>query len=203
MGLLAIKGADARLPIGGEWLIEVASYDDAGYLETTTAPVLTVTLPAGTTTTPTMALGADGKLTWQARYVVGTAGRYVARVATATDAEGFTAWVAGTVAGTAMPTTAECIAYLEADGETYAEEDVDDAREAEAANQRNVCRMPAAYPPDLRMALFRRVARNLAMRPLTLGTPRGDAESGTAAFLPAQDPEVRRYERPYRKVVTG
>lgn len=204
MGLLKIRGGDARLIEGGDWVLEVASYDTAGYLDTATAPTVTLTLPDGMPgVAPVMSLSEDGALTWVGRYTVTDPGRYLAVVATATDAEGFTAWVAEPVDATGLPTVELVVAYLEADGTTYDEDAITRALAAESQAQRNCCRMPATYPADLAEALYRRVARNLAMQSLPLGTARADDGSSSGGYLPAQDPEVRRYERPYRKVVTG
>jgi hypothetical protein len=55
---------------------------------------------------------------------------------------------------------------------------------------------------DLREALLRRVAANLARRQLgPLPGPQGDSE--TPAIVPARDPEVRRLEGPWRKTTVG
>jgi hypothetical protein len=74
--------------------------------------------------------------------------------------------------------------------------------DAEAAAQAAVCRIPDEYPADLREALFRRVAVNLARRAIPTGIL-GIAEGGAPARLGSQDPEVRRMESPHRKLVVG
>lgn len=56
------------------------------------------------------------------------------------------------------------------------------------------------WPDDLREALIRRVARNLAMGALPLGV---QATEVGGMVLGGKDPEVRRLEAPWRKVVMG
>ncbi|MBQ1042369.1 hypothetical protein KBX03_07605 [Micromonospora sp. C72] len=171
-----------------------------GYL-TSDAPAMVVTLPGGSIANVSFAQTARG--TYRATYTVGTAGRYIARVTTSTDALDFAAYVTGTTAGVGMPTVADVYVYLGGDGaQSWSDAERQDALDAEAAAQRAVCRVPAAYPADLRQALLRRVARNLAMRQLPLGVLQGDAEIG-GGIMPGRDPEVRRLEAPYRKLVIG
>lgn len=72
----------------------------------------------------------------------------------------------------------------------------------ETSAQAARCRVPDEVPADLAEALLRRVARNLAMRSLPLGVTdsSGDASS---TYLPGSDPEIRRLEGPYRRLVVG
>lgn len=102
-----------------------------------------------------------------------------------------------------VPTEQEVTAYL---GQTSAtEEEIADAYAAEKSDQANRCRVPAddaAWPASLAQALKRRVARNLALRGLPIAVLQGDAESGSLV-LPGSDPEVRRFEAPYRKLALG
>jgi len=71
---------------------------------------------------------------------------------------------------------------------------------AEQSAQARACRIDP-YSLDLQEALKRRVVRNLALRALPIGI------AGGANFEPTRiakrDPEIRRLEGPYRKVVTG
>ena len=73
---------------------------------------------------------------------------------------------------------------------------------AEAAAQTRICTLPDPVPDDLLEALMRRVVRNLAMRRLPLAIAQGDADGG-ALILPGRDPEVRRLEAPFRRLVCG
>lgn len=181
------------LPVSGVWIIAVAA--EVGL----DGPVVTVTLPNGSTVTPPVV--ADSWGCWRAEYVVTATGRYIARVTTAGHgAVDFTAYVTGVVAASAMPDAADLDAYLQSfGGHSWTTDDLDDALTAESAAQRAACTIPAAYPADLRQALLRRGWRNLKMRGQPLLTIPG-AEDGAATVAPGADPEVRRLERPYRKL---
>lgn len=100
------------------------------------------------------------------------------------------------------PTLLEAVKdYLTATGTTATEDAIKDALAAEKANQARVCRVdPANYPDDLAQALKRRVARNLAMRNLPLGVM---SDELGATRLGSNDPEVRRLEKPFKKLVMG
>lgn len=108
----------------------------------------------------------------------------------------------------AIPTVTEVTIYLAGIDPQQAVETsaVSAAYAAEKAAQANRCRVPADaedWPADLAEALCRRVARNLAARPLTLGfVPSVDPNAG-ASYLSSNDPEIRRLEGPYRKLVIG
>jgi hypothetical protein len=61
--------------------------------------------------------------------------------------------------------------------------------------------VPQAYPADLAEALFRRVAHNLAVRALPLGVQAVIADGAVATNnVGGLDAEVRRLERPFRRV---
>jgi hypothetical protein len=98
-----------------------------------------------------------------------------------------------------VPTAAEVITYLAAQGTSPDSTKVTSALAAETAAQAAVCRVDP-YTADLREALMRRTHRNLAMRSLPLGVQA--SELGTTR-LGSNDPEVRRLERPYRKLPVG
>lgn len=200
MGVRALSSTSALLPIGGVWEIR-ASVSDVDGNTVDAVPTVTVTLPAGSTATPTVETLAGGD--YRATYEVGSAGRYVARVVAAGyGAADFAAYATATTAGTGMPTTDDVADYLREGAASWATEDLQDALDAEAAAQRSVCRVRAVYPDDLRQALLRRVQRNLALRQLPLAVHQGDAEAGPM-LLPGRDPEVRRLEAPHRKLVVG
>ncbi|GAA5153831.1 hypothetical protein GCM10023340_36440 [Nocardioides marinquilinus] len=75
------------------------------------------------------------------------------------------------------------------------------AYHAEVASQRRRCDIEGyGYDQDLNAALVRRVRRHLAMDPLPLGVL-VDEVGGTR--VGSTDPEVRRLEAPYRRVVVG
>lgn len=199
MAVRACSSTSAELALGDVWLIDVRVTDVDGH-ETDDAPVVTVTLPAGSTATPTVTGLGSGR--YRVAYVVGTVGRYVARAVTSSSgAADFAAYVTGTTAATAMPDLDNVLDYLGWD-EDNANGDAATALATELAAQRRVCAIGATYDDDLRGALYRRVARNLALKGIPLAVLRGDAESGNTV-LPGRDPEVRRLEGPHRKLVAG
>lgn len=109
------------------------------------------------------------------------------------------------------PTPAEVAAYL-GDESTWDEDAITSALDAEKAAQAGVCRIPidpdpdqpADLPADLTEALMRRVAHNLALRQLPLGVQANLSEGGVATNkVGGTDAEVRRLERPWRKLVVG
>lgn len=102
--------------------------------------------------------------------------------------------------------------YLAATGMDRAAADVAAALAAETAAQRAAIRFPAQadpttdqpYPPDLAEALLRRVAHNLAVRPLPLGVQASITDGAVATnVVGGLDAEVRRLEQPYRKRPIG
>lgn len=211
MSVTALSSATKELPIGGVWLIAVAVTDPT---LPAVAPVITITLPNASTVTPTVdTIGGSGYV-YAVSYVVTAEGRHTARVTTTSDgAADFVAYVTAVVPNTAMPALEdlrgtspdrddpEDLGYL---GEnSWTDDELQDALDAETVAQRRVCRVPAAYPADLRQALLRRVACNLARRALPLSMLQGDAEAGGTAPLPSNDAEVRRLERPHRRLFMG
>lgn len=109
------------------------------------------------------------------------------------------------------PTPAEVDAYL-GDESTWDMDAITSALDAEKAAQARVCRIPtdadpddpADLPADLAEALCRRVAHNLALRQLPLGVQAAMSEGGVATNnVGGTDAEVRRLERPWRKLVVG
>ncbi len=106
-------------------------------------------------------------------------------------------------AGSGVPDLDQVKEYLKIPAEdTDRDDEIQDALDAEVQAQRDVCRIPEAYSASLRQALYRRVARNLAMRGMPVAVLRGDGESGDT-ILPGRDPEVRRFEAPHRRRKMG
>lgn len=198
MGVRALSSTGVDLPVDGLWVLTVAVTDAAGCPADVT-PVVTVTLPDTSTATPAVEDVTTG--VFRAQYVTAAAGRYTARVvAVDLGAAEFTATVTA-VAG--LPDLDATKVYLQVEpGDESQDVEIADALAAETDAQRRVCRVPAAYPADLRQALLRRVARNLALRGLPLMVLRGDAETGST-IPPGRDAEVRRLEAPWRKLVMG
>lgn len=112
----------------------------------------------------------------------------------------------GVLEGT--PTVEDVKEYLETPGTaSYDTATVLQAYNAEKAAQASVCKMPAdgaAWPDDLREALCRRIAANLAVRKNPLSIETAASEFGTSMFrVGGRDAEVRRLEGPYRKRPVG
>jgi hypothetical protein len=196
MGIEALSATTAELKLGQEWVLSVC-VTDVDDVPAAVVPTVAVTLPNGTPAAPTATVVSSG--VYRAVYEVAAAGRYVARVfSSGYGAATFAAFVTGTTAATAMPDIEDVGVYL---GEhSYSDDQLQDALDAEVVAQRRVCRIPAEYDADLRQALLRRVQRNLAMRgqPGVVVT-----DDDRPSFVPTNDPEVRRLERPHRRLVMG
>jgi hypothetical protein len=105
-----------------------------------------------------------------------------------------------TTSGT--PDADDVAAYLGPAAPSWDEDTIGAVLAAETAAQARSCRIPGPMPGDLREALLRRCAANLARRQLgPLPGPQGDSETPT--IVPARDPEVRRLEGPWRTLVFG
>lgn len=199
MAVKATTQPVVELPLGDRWLIGYQVTDDDGCAVDDATTTITVTLPDGSTSPVTPeATDDDG---FRGAYTPTTlTGRYVARVAaTGYGVADFVAYVLGTTLDSGMPDLPAVLNYLEWDEDTP-QNHAARALAAELAAQRRICRVEAVYPDDLREAAYRRVARNLAMQKLPVAVLRSDGESGDTV-LPGNDPEVRRLEKPHRKVI--
>lgn len=101
------------------------------------------------------------------------------------------------------PTLTEVLTYL--GPVTWSDDDVQAALDAETTAQARRCRVPADMPADMREALCRRVARNLAARsnPLVTSSTSADGLVSTTSRVPLTDPEIRRLEGPWRRTAVG
>lgn len=198
MPVTAFSSVESQRPVGDQWpiVVEVRDFDGFRVSET---PVVTVTLPDGTTNTPAVESTIGG--CWRAVYELAAAGRHVATVATTTYGQAdFTVEAVSPTAAGAMPQVADVTKYL---GDTsWDSQEIASVLAAESAAQRALCAIPAYYPADLAEALLRRTARNLSMRRIPLAQPIGDAEAGGTA-IPAYDPEIRRLERPHYRLLVA
>lgn len=197
MGVRALTSTAQQLPVGGRWVFEVEVTDDDCYV-VDAAPIITVTLPNGSTSTPTVETLSTGL--YRAAHDLAVSGRHIAvAVAAGYGQADWAVYATGTTNSAAMPTTDDVSDYMGTGAASWTEPELQGALDAEAAAQRSVCRVGAVYPADLREALLRRVVRNLALRGLPLAVLRGDAEGGDT-ILPGRDPEIRRLEAPHKKL---
>ncbi|MBM0274131.1 hypothetical protein [Micromonospora tarensis] len=184
----AVSSTSVLLPVGGVWQLLV---------DADTAPSVVVTPPTGDPVPVTPEQTSAGR--WETSYEVTEPGRHVARASLDGAVVDFAGQALEVTAGPVLDVP-KVVAYL---GQISATQDtVGDALAAETFAQAAVCRVGAIYPPDLREALLRRVARNLALRGVPLAVLRGDAETGSTV-LPGRDPEVRRLEAPHRRLPIG
>lgn len=191
----------ALVGVGEAWVLTVETLDaTSDVLSSVVVPTAAVTNPAGVVTAPAMVEMTTG--VWSLTTTVGVAGRWVATVATPEDVASAAAYAAGVTTAAGMPTVDDVAHYLRDASSGWSVTELTRALSAERAAQRAKCGERAAYPDDLREALMRRVARNLAMRGLPLAVNMGDADTAST-ILPGNDPEVRRLEAPWRKLSVG
>lgn len=200
MPVTALTSRNVDRPVGGDWPISVL-VTDADDTLAEVAPIVTVTLPDGSTVTPTVESVTTGA--YRAVYLPATPGRYIAVAAVAGyGAVTFVAFVSAITAAGGLPDVAEVGAYLAP--HSWTDEQLQVALDAEAAAQRKAVAVPAEYGPDLREALMRRVAVNLAKRRIPLAVLQGDADAGVpGSTVPVSDPEIGRLERPYRRFLVA
>ncbi len=86
--------------------------------------------------------------------------------------------------------------YLGAAADQWDDDELGSALAAELDDQATKCRVPTVVPAGLTEALKRRVARNLAMRKVPLGIAVSEVEATQVRNL---DPEIKRFEAPYRR----
>lgn len=202
MGVTAYAGSGVSLTLGAVWQMVVRVDDAYGQLAADTLTV-TVTPPDGVPVLATVEQASRGL--HLASYVTADAGVHVALAETLTHGStAFSANVTPVTPASDRPDRAALAGYLSSIGTlSWSDSELDDVLAAETSAQWDVCAVPAAYPFSLREALLRRCARNLALRALPLAVLRGDADGGDNTVLPANDPEVRRLERPWRKLRIG
>lgn len=208
--LTALSSPSQGRPLAGVWDLLVLVLDSNGD-PVTVAPTVAVTAPDGTPAAPVMTDLGSGAGYFYLAYPVAIVGRYVAHVVSAGNgAADFTCWVDALVPASGMPTLQDLrgpdvpdpddLGYLGAHSFTDAE--ITEALDAEAAAQRTKCAVPADYPPDIRSALMRRVARHLAMKRLPLAVQSGDADTEAIRIF-GRDPEIRRLEAGYPRLTVG
>lgn len=173
--------------------------DPDGDLVSATTATLTVYLPNATPVAVTLSEDETGVYT--ADHVATVSGRHIARfVATGPN---------GGVVETVFDVSPLSAAYVTlADVKSYlGEVSVDDtelanvlaAEQAAQAARRKI----NPYTPDLREALLRRCARNLAARSVPVVSYTSFDGGATTTRVPAMDAEIARLEGPYPKLVMG
>lgn len=198
MGISIGGGAGVGLALGAVWTLTLSVTDGATRVDDT--PTVTITPPGGGPGEPaTVARLSTGFYT--ASYVTAAPGVHGALIVTTLHGSaGAVCNVTAVATAAAWPDVDDLANYLGAHSAT--DEELASALAAETGAQFDVCRIPGVYPIALREALLRRCARNLALRGLPLAVLRGDSESGDTV-LPGSDPEVRRLEKPWRKIKVG
>lgn len=162
---------------------------------------LAITKPDGSAVAPAPTLANPETGEYRYDYTPTVVGRYVA-------VGSFTGVNAGVVVDVfdviavdgSVVALADVKAYL---GTTsWTDPEIQGALDAERAAQARVCRIDD-YGDDLREALFRRVARNLAARSVPVASFTSFEGGATSTRVPVTDPEIRRLEAPYRRMVVG
>lgn len=173
--------------------------DDDGCPAAAGTATLTVTKPDASSTTPILDNPELGQ--YDADYVPATAGRYIAVAVFGSPNAGTAVRVFDVVSTTlAVVTLADVQAYL---GDvSWTGPEIQTALDAERAAQAAACRIDD-YGHDLREALCRRVARNLAARAVPVAQFTSFEGGGTSTRVPKSDPEIARLEGPYRRLVVG
>lgn len=194
--MIKIINPGQNVLVNGQWAIDVDVTDADGVTSEDTLTV-TVTDPSGATSNPVAATRSAGG--YRITVPIDAPGRWLAAIVGDQGAAAATVYASDVVTGVEMPTVADLDIYLGT--HSYSDDDLAEALEAETDAQRGVCRIPAAYPKDLRSALLRRSQFHLAMKRVQLGVIPGDADRDTVR--PGTDPEVRRLERPHRRLPTG
>lgn len=169
--------------------------DLSGNPANATSVTCTVTAPDGTTSNPATANPAVG--TYTADYTSAQAGRHVAKLVATGDNAGVVEAVFDVVSlSTALVDLAEVKAYL---GDvTATDAQIADAILVEQAAQARRCRTDP-YGVDLRGALLRRIARNLAARQVPIAQIGSFDGVALGLRVTTGDPEIDRLEAPYRR----
>jgi hypothetical protein len=198
--LAAASAPAVIMPVGGYWAARFVTYDVDGYASGEVTPTVVLTKPDASTL-PVVPV-YEGSGLWGAVYTTTSEGRHIMAASTPQDTLLLAAYVDMVTTEAGMPTAADVSVYLGTYAGTWSMTEIGDALAAERAAQRARCGERAIYPDDLRQALLRRCQRNLAMRRHPLAVMSADVDGGSTV-LPGKDPEVRRLEAPFRRLVVG
>lgn len=202
--LKALSETSAQLLVGDRWVMDFLVLDDDGYLASDPTVAIQFSQPDGDQPDPAPTAQLLSTGVYRVAMTVSEFGRYVVVVsADGYGATGFTAFTQSVSEAGNLPTPDDVRAYsagsLDAD---WLDGDIQTVLDSEASQQRQRLSIGAIYPPDLFEALCRRVVIALDRRQKLNA---GDFSTGvlggeTQAFIPV-DPEIKRLEAPYRKVV--
>lgn len=174
-------------------------FDTAGALAAPGAAALTVTLPDGTTATPTLDNPDTG--VYVLDYAPPATGRYVAHfVATGANAGSAVDVFDVLAADLSVVSLSDVKVYLGDVSHTDAE--ITSALAAERRAQADRCNIDD-YTEALREALYRRVARNLAARAVPVASFSSFEGGATSTRVPMRDAEISRLEAPYMRLTVG
>jgi len=187
-------------PLGAVVPLTFRVYDVDGEAADPTDVVLTLTLPDGTTEVLNLQHPETGL--YQADYRTIAAGSHTARFVTTGENAGAIEDVFLVAAVDLARVTLQALRnYLGDTSDTDAT--LLEALAAEQAAQASRCRLDP-YTADLREALLRRVARNLAARAIRVTTYTSfEGGGGATQRVPPSDPEIRRLEGPHRRRTVG
>lgn len=102
-----------------------------------------------------------------------------------------------------MATIDDLKTYLGPTAAKYTDDVLMSVIATETAAQAAKVNYPVVASPLLAEALLRRCQRNLAMRALPIGLTDVQGDADTRSYVPSSDPEIRRLEGPFRKLVLG
>ena len=198
---LGWAGRSRRYTLGDVVVLRFEIRGDAGDLADPGAVTIEVTHESGASDDMTAGLVTVETGRRQLAYAPTLTGRYVATFTATGDHAG-----AATVTFDVDPLT---LAFVTADelrsylGSTSAtDSELLEVLRAERAAQAQRCRIDP-YTYELREALLRRVARNLAARAVPVATFTSFDGGATSTRVPQVDAEVRRLEGPYRRLAVG
>lgn len=190
---VTVRGFVVGEPINEAQTIRSAFHDDFAWsladvpFETAPSSMLPVNLPA------------QLRAQWGLRSNPGRLGQQVEVVGVTGEYFGLPGLPVTVSVGAVLPDVTAARGYLGTSALGYSDADVAGVLQAETFAQQRVCRTDT-MPPDLIEALLRRVARNLRMRSLPLAVLENEL-GGTR--VGSTDPEIRRLEAPFRKLVVG
>lgn len=196
-----IAATPPRLHVGDAILLVAEILDIGGYPADPTATTLTIRHEGGAEDDLTADITHPEVGRQEVGYLLTTEGRHLVTWTATGDYAGVATIILDVdPTDLAFITLDELRDYLGATSVTDPE--LTAALRAERAAQAQRCRIDP-YTHELREALMRRVARNLAARSVPVATYTSFEGGATSTRVPSVDAEVRRLEGAYRKLVCG